>query len=91
MIELAEAIDTSVLHNGNVQEVLAVVLLLLFAALTWLTKVYLTDRTRLEHRNSELLSLHAAKLEELHGKTLEIALKTQKAILKLGETQDGDP
>ena len=87
---LAEVVDTSVLSNGNVQEVLAVVLLLLFAAFTWLTKVYLTDRNRLEQRNSELLSDHAKKLEQLHGKTLEIALKTQKAILKLGETQD-DP
>lgn len=87
---LAE-VDTSVLSDGNVQEVLAVIVLLLLGALAWLVKIYLSDRTELEKRNSELLSLHSQKLEDLHGRTLEIALKTQKAILKLGETQDGEP
>ena len=84
----ASGVDTSILSNGNVQEVLAVVVVFLLAALAWLVKIYLADRTTLEKRNSELLSTHNQKLEELHGKTLEIALKTQKAILKLGETQD---
>ena len=85
------AVDPGILSDGNVQEVLAVVIALLLAALAWLVKIYLADRTNLEKRNSELLLTHSKKLEELHGKTLEIALKTQKAILKLGETQDGEP
>ena len=84
----AATVDTSVLSNGNVQEVLAVVVAILIGALAWLVRVYLADRTSLENRNSELLLTHSEKLEELHGKTLDIALQTQKAILKLGETQD---
>tara|TARA_Y100000310_G_C20489826_1_gene718636 strand:- start:637 stop:906 length:270 start_codon:yes stop_codon:yes gene_type:complete len=84
----AQAVDPSLLSNGNVQEVLAVIVAMLFAALAWVVRTYLVDRTRLEKRNSELLSLHAQKLEELHGRTLEIALKTQKAILKLGEPNE---
>tara|TARA_Y100001938_G_C7892604_1_gene330492 strand:+ start:313 stop:582 length:270 start_codon:yes stop_codon:yes gene_type:complete len=81
-------VDTTVLSNGNVQEVLAVVVAILIGALAWLVRIYLADRTSLEKRNSELLLTHSEKLEELHSKTLEIALKTQKAILKLGETHD---
>ena len=84
----AATVDTSVLSNGNVQEVLAVVVAILIGALALLVRVYLADRTSLEKRNSELLLTHSEKLEELHGKTLDIALQTQKAILKLGETQD---
>ena len=91
IVAVSAAVDTGVLSDGNVQEVLAVIVLLLLGALAWLVKIYLADRTTLEKRNSELLSLHSQKLEDLHGKTLEIALKTQSAILKLGETQDDEP
>jgi len=90
-MNLLADVDTSVLSDGNVQEILALIVILLLTALAWLVKIYLADRTGLEKRNSELLSQHSEKLEDLHGKTLEIALKTQKAILKLGETTDGDP
>ena len=51
----AATVDTSVLSNGNVQEVLAVVVAILIGSLAWLVKVYLADRTSLEKRNSELL------------------------------------
>ena len=85
---LAQAVDPTVLSSGTAQEILAVVVAMLLASLAWVVRTYLADRTRLEKRNSELLSLHAQKLEELHGRTLEIALKTQKAILKLGEPNE---
>ena len=65
------------LSSGTAQEILAVAVGLLIAALTWLIRLHLKERSAWER-----------KLEELHDKTLGIALKVQETIIRLGESQE---
>ena len=72
VIQLAQAIDS--LGAGSAQQILAAIVGLLIAALTWLIRLHLKEREVWER-----------KLEALHDKTLGIALKVQRTIIKLGE------
>ena len=81
-------VDTQALASGTAQEVLAFVVAALLAALLFTVRLYLKDRAAWEKTHRELLKLHAGKLEDLHRTTLDIALKSQRAILALGDIQD---
>ena len=75
MVTLAQA--TEALASGTEQQILAVVVGLLVAALTWVVRLHLKERAQWE-----------TKFERLHEQTLGIALKVQSTIIKLGETQE---
>ena len=74
-IQLAQA--TEALASGTEQQILAVVVGLLVAALTWVVRLHLKERAAWEQ-----------KFEKLHEQTLGVALKVQATIIKLGETQE---
>lgn len=74
-ILLAQA--TEALSSGTEQQILAAVVGLLVAALTWVVRLHIKERAVWEQ-----------KFERLHEQTLGIALKVQATILKLGETQE---
>ena len=59
--------------------ILAVAVGLLIAALTWIIRLHLQERSAWE-----------GKLEGLHEKTLGIALKVQETIIRLGETHEDE-
>jgi len=80
--------DPEVLSSGGAQEILAILVAALFAALAAVVKVYLSDRGKWDEKYSSHVTEHTKKLEELHKQTLDIALKTQQAILKLGESDE---
>jgi len=63
------------LSSGGVQQILAAVIGLLIGALVWIVRLHLKERAAWER-----------KLEDLHEKTLGIALKVQQTIITLGET-----
>jgi hypothetical protein len=71
-IQLAQSVES--LATGGGQQILAVIVGLLITALTWLIRLHLREREAWE-----------ARLESLHEKTLGIALKVQRTIIKLGE------
>ena len=75
MVTLAQA--TEALGTGTGQQILAVVVGLLVAALTWVVRLHLKER-----------ALWESKFEKLHEQTLGVALKVQSTIIKLGETQE---
>ena len=75
---LAQA--TEALSRGGAQEILAAVVGLLIGALVWIVRLHLKERAAWERR-----------LEELHEKTLGIALSVQQTIIRLGsESQGGE-
>ena len=76
-MQLAQSVEH--LSSGNAQQILAVIVGLLLAALVWVIRLHLTERGAWE-----------AKLEKLHEQTLGIALKVQRTILKLGEMPEED-
>lgn len=80
--------DTQALSSGTAQEVLAFVVAGLMASVAFTVRLYLKDRAQWESTHRDLLTTHAAKLEDLHRTTLDIALKSQRAILALGELDD---
>lgn len=76
-MHLAQA--TEALGNGTEQQILAIVVGLLVAALTWVVRLHLKERAMWE-----------AKFEKLHEQTLGVALKVQKTIIKLGDMPEED-
>jgi len=78
------------LKSGTAQEILAVVIGLLLVALVWLVRLHLTERKEWEERERAEVAATTSKLEALHEKTLGIALKVQRTILKLGDLPEED-
>tara|TARA_Y100000310_G_scaffold189515_1_gene189496 strand:+ start:588 stop:818 length:231 start_codon:yes stop_codon:yes gene_type:complete len=76
MVTLA---STEALASGSAQQILAVLVGLLITALVWIVRLHLQERATWER-----------KLESLHDKTLDVALKVQKTIIKLGEIPEED-
>lgn len=77
MVTLAQA--TEALSSGSAQQILAVVVGLLIAALTWIVRLHLQEQ-----------ALWQAKFDKLHETTLGIALKVQRTIIRLGEIPEED-
>ena len=67
------------LATGSGQQILAAVVCMLLTALVYMVRLHLTERAGWER-----------KLEALHEKTLAVALKVQKTIIKLGEMPEED-
>ena len=86
MVTLAQHIET--LGSGSSQQILAVIVGGLIAALAWLVRLHLKERSEWEKRDRETAAANTAKLESLHEKTLGIALKVQKTILALGDSPE---
>ena len=88
MVDPSPSIDA--LKSGTAQEILAVVVGLLLVALVWLVRLHLSERKEWEARERTEVASTTAKLEALHEKTLAIALKVQRTILKLGDLPEED-
>lgn len=82
--------STEALASGTAQEILAVVVGLLIAALVWTVRTHLEERKEWEARERASSAENSAKLEALHEKTLGIALKVQRTILRLGDMPEED-
>ena len=87
---MADPSSIEALKSGNAQEILAVVVGLLLLALVWLVRLHLTERKEWEERERAEVASTTSKLEGLHEKTLAIALKVQRTILKLGDLPEED-
>ena len=77
MVHLAQSVDH--LGSGNAQQILAVIVGFLITALVWVIRLHLKEREAWEN-----------KLEVLHEKTLGIALRVQRTIIRLGEMSEED-